>query len=88
MAARGDDANDPYNPADVTKLPLSVPIADAEHRIEASLRSTFVLVDGLTFDTGIGVLQAWNYALDKGKNFFDVQLYIGLSFDPVRMFTD
>lgn len=88
VAARGDDANNPYNPDDVTKLPLSVPIADAEHRIEASLRSTFVLVDGLTFDTGIGVLQAWNYALEKGENFFDVQLYLGVSFDPVRMFTD
>lgn len=85
-AARGEDAENPYNQKDVSALPLSVPVSDAEHRIEATLNASYTPVEGLTFNAGIGVLQAWNYKLEKGIDFFDLQLLIGLSFDPVRMF--
>ena len=61
-------------------------IDEAEHRIEATLKSSWMPVEGLSLDTGLGLLQVWNYRLSPGEQFFDVQLYIGFSFDPVRMF--
>lgn len=81
VAARGNDNQD-----DVAAFPLSVPIDEAEHRIEATVKSSWMPVEGLSLDTGLGLLQVWNYRLSPGEQFFDVQLYIGFSFDPVRMF--
>ena len=88
VAARGSDGDKfkSYNPDDVAAFPLSVTIDEAEHRIEATLKSSWSPVDGLSLDTGLGLLQVWNYRLSPGEQFFDVQLYIGFSFDPVRMF--
>ena len=85
-APRGDEMDDPYKQDDVSAFPLSVPIDEAEHRIEATLKSSWMPVEGLSLDTGLGLLQVWNYRLSPGEQFFDVQLYIGFSFDPVRMF--
>lgn len=86
-AARGDEMPNPHNQDDVAAFPLSVPIDEAEHRIEATVKSSWMPVEGLSLDTGLSLLQVWNYRLSPGEQFFDIQLYIGFSFDPVRMFT-
>ena len=87
VAARGENEDDvPYNEEDVSKLPLSVPVEDAEHRIEASIKTKITPIEGLSISAGLGVLQIWNYRLEKGQKLFDMQFYIGCAFDPVRMF--
>lgn len=66
---------------------FSLPIADAEHRIELLVNGSYTPVKGLELIGGIGFVQAWNHLTDKGKTFTDLQLHIGVSFDPVTMFS-
>ena len=65
---------------------FSVPFSKAEHRIEIAIKGSYIPVDGLKLQGGIAFVQAWNYQCSYGKNLSDLQLYIGVSFDPVEMF--
>lgn len=57
-----------------------------EHRLEALLEASFKPMDGLEISSGIGVVGVWNKGCEKGNDFTDLQLRIGLRFDPVEMF--
>ena len=35
----------------------------------------------------VGLVQVWNYQTNKGENRTDLQVHIGVKFDPVGMFS-
>lgn len=65
---------------------FSLPLSDAEHRIEILIKGSYQAIKGLEIKSGIGFVQAWNHLTEKNKNFTDAQFYIGVKFDPVTMF--
>lgn len=76
-----------HTPASLDDTTPTTGLKNAEHRIEATLDGSYEFLEGLCLEAGIGLVQIWNYRLDPGKTFTDLQLKVGLSFDPVTMFT-
>ena len=74
------------NPDEAKKL-FSVPLSDAEHRIELLAKGTYIPMEGLELIGGVGLVQVWNYQTNKGENRTDLQVHIGVKFDPVGMFS-
>ena len=74
------------NEAEAKKL-FSVPLSDAEHRIELLAKGTYIPMEGLELIGGVGLVQVWNYQTNKGENRTDLQVHIGVKFDPVGMFS-
>ena len=65
---------------------FSVPLSEAEHRLILEVTGEYYPIDGLKLQGGIAFVQAWNYGCRVGNNLSDLQLYAGVSFDPVEMF--
>ncbi len=57
-----------------------------EHRLEALLEASYKPMDGLEISSAIGIVGVWNKRCEKGNDFTDLQLRIGVRFDPVEMF--
>lgn len=75
-----------HTPASLADSTPTTGIGNAEHRIEAQVGGSYAPLDGLDIEAGIGLVQIWNYRLGQGRTFTDLQLKVGLSFDPVEMF--
>lgn len=67
---------------------FSVPFNQAEHRLQLAATAEYYPLEGLKMQGGIAFVQAWNYGCKAGNNLSDLQLYFGISFDPVKMFID
>lgn len=63
-----------------------VGFSGAEHRLEIETEVSYFPVDGLELRMGMAIYQIWNHQLVKGRSLTDLQLKIGISFDPVEMF--
>lgn len=76
---RGEDSLD--------DMPLvGVGLSGAEHRLIARMDGSYYPLEGLELRAGIGLVQVFNLKTEKGRNLTDLQLKIGISFDPVTMF--
>ena len=73
------------DPDDVDEL-FSVPLSQAEHRLELKVMGEYIPIEGLRLQGGAAFVQAWNYGCRVGNDLSDLQLYLGVSFDPVGMF--
>ena len=73
------------DPDDVDEL-FSVPLSKAEHRLELKVMGEYIPIEGLRLQGGAAFVQAWNYGCRVGNDLSDLQLYFGVSFDPVGMF--
>ena len=65
---------------------FSVPLSEAEHRLQLAVTGEYHPLEGLKLQGGIAFVQAWNYGCRVGNNLSDLQLYFGVAFDPVEMF--